>query len=128
MNVLKRVFLCNTQKGGKILTLFLWGCGMGYFDSIYSDDPLPHLAKAVHMYLEDRMDSQRFAAIRNYREARVTGAGEKQLYSKKPAKTGEWRLDLQPLFDKAVMQGSAQKEQPSRKREGCSFVAPCLGS
>ena len=32
---------------------------MGYFDSIYSDDSLPHRAKAVYMYLEDRMDSQR---------------------------------------------------------------------
>ena len=32
---------------------------MGYFDSIYSDDSLPHRAKAVYMYLRDRMDSQR---------------------------------------------------------------------
>ena len=32
---------------------------MGYFDSIYSDDNLPHRAKAVYMYLQDRMDSQR---------------------------------------------------------------------
>ena len=32
---------------------------MGYFDSIYSDDNLPHRAKAVYMYLRDRMDSQR---------------------------------------------------------------------
>ena len=32
---------------------------MGYFDSIYSDDSLPHRAKAVYMYLEDRMNNQR---------------------------------------------------------------------
>jgi len=32
---------------------------MGYFDSIYSDDNLPHRAKAVYMYLRDRMNSQR---------------------------------------------------------------------
>lgn len=32
---------------------------MGYFDSIYSDDSLPHRAKAVYMYLQDRMDGQR---------------------------------------------------------------------
>ena len=32
---------------------------MGYFDSIYSDDSLPHRAKAVYMYLEDRMDGER---------------------------------------------------------------------
>ena len=30
---------------------------MGYFDSIYSDDNLPHRAKAVYMYLRDRMNS-----------------------------------------------------------------------
>ena len=32
---------------------------MGYFDSIYSDDSLPHRAKAVYMYLQERMDGQR---------------------------------------------------------------------
>ena len=32
---------------------------MGYFESIYSDDRLPHRAKAVYMYLEDRMNSER---------------------------------------------------------------------
>lgn len=32
---------------------------MGYFDSIYSDDSLPHRAKTVYMYLQDRMDGQR---------------------------------------------------------------------
>lgn len=32
---------------------------MGYFDSIYADDSLPHRAKAVYMYLEDRMNGQR---------------------------------------------------------------------
>ena len=32
---------------------------MGYFDSIYSDDSLSHRAKAVYMYLKDRMNSQR---------------------------------------------------------------------
>ena len=32
---------------------------MGYFGSIYSDDSLPHRAKAVYMYLQDRMDGQR---------------------------------------------------------------------
>ena len=32
---------------------------MGYFGSIYSDDNLPHRAKAVYMYLRDRMNSQR---------------------------------------------------------------------
>lgn len=32
---------------------------MGYFDSIYSDTSLPHRAKAVYMYLKDRMDSER---------------------------------------------------------------------
>ena len=32
---------------------------MGYFDSIYSDNSLPHRAKAVYMYLQDRMDTER---------------------------------------------------------------------
>ena len=32
---------------------------MGYFDSIYSDDDLPHRAKVVYMYLRDRMNNQR---------------------------------------------------------------------
>lgn len=32
---------------------------MGYFESIYADDRLPHRAKAVYMYLEDRMNSER---------------------------------------------------------------------
>lgn len=32
---------------------------MGYFESIYSDDNLPHRAKTVYMYLKDRMDSER---------------------------------------------------------------------
>ena len=32
---------------------------MGYFESIYSDDSLPHRAKAVYMYLRDRMNAQR---------------------------------------------------------------------
>lgn len=32
---------------------------MGYFDSIYADDSLPHRAKAVYMYLWDRMNDQR---------------------------------------------------------------------
>ena len=32
---------------------------MGYFDSIYSDNSLPHRAKAVSMYLQDRMDTER---------------------------------------------------------------------
>ena len=32
---------------------------MGYFESIYADDSLPHRAKAVYMYLEDRMNGQR---------------------------------------------------------------------
>ena len=29
---------------------------MGYFNSIYADDRLPHRAKAVYMYLQDRSD------------------------------------------------------------------------
>ena len=32
---------------------------MGYFDSIYSDNSLRHRAKAVYMYLQDRMDTER---------------------------------------------------------------------
>lgn len=32
---------------------------MGYFESIYADDSLPHRAKAVYMYLQDRMNGQR---------------------------------------------------------------------
>ena len=32
---------------------------MSYFDTIYSDDSLPHRAKVVYMYLKDRMDSER---------------------------------------------------------------------
>lgn len=32
---------------------------MGYFDSIYSDDSLPHRAKAVYMYLRNRMNGER---------------------------------------------------------------------
>ncbi len=32
---------------------------MGYFESIYSDDNLPHRAKAVYMYLRDRMNGER---------------------------------------------------------------------
>lgn len=31
---------------------------MGYFESIYSDDSLPHRAKTVYMYLQDRMNGQ----------------------------------------------------------------------
>ena len=31
---------------------------MGYFETIYSDDSLPHRAKTVYMYLQDRMDAQ----------------------------------------------------------------------
>ena len=27
---------------------------MGYFESIYSDENLPHRAKSVYMYLKDR--------------------------------------------------------------------------
>lgn len=32
---------------------------MSYFDTIYADSSMPHRAKAVYMYLQDRMDSQR---------------------------------------------------------------------
>ena len=32
---------------------------MGYFDTIYADNNIPHRAKAVYMYLENRMDSER---------------------------------------------------------------------
>ena len=32
---------------------------MGYFESVYADDRLPHRAKTVYMYLQDRMNSQR---------------------------------------------------------------------
>ena len=32
---------------------------MSYFESIYLDDSLPHRAKAVYMYLRDRMNDQR---------------------------------------------------------------------
>lgn len=32
---------------------------MGYFDTIYADNSMTHRAKAVYMYLEDRMDSER---------------------------------------------------------------------
>lgn len=32
---------------------------MGYFDTIYADNSMPHRAKAVYMYLRDRMDSER---------------------------------------------------------------------
>lgn len=32
---------------------------MSYFDTIYADSSMPHRAKAVYMYLEDRMDSER---------------------------------------------------------------------
>ena len=31
---------------------------MGYFDSIYADDKLPHRAKAVYFYLCDRADAE----------------------------------------------------------------------
>lgn len=31
---------------------------MGYFESIYSDENLPHRAKAVYMYLKDRANQQ----------------------------------------------------------------------
>ena len=31
---------------------------MGYFDSIYADDRLPHRAKAVYFYLRDRADAE----------------------------------------------------------------------
>ncbi len=32
---------------------------MSYFDTVYADDSLPHRAKAVYMYLKDRMDVDR---------------------------------------------------------------------
>ncbi len=32
---------------------------MSYFDTVYADDSLPHRAKAVYMYLKDRMDADR---------------------------------------------------------------------
>ena len=49
---------------------------MGYFDSIYSDDDLPHRAKAVYMYLQDRMDSQRQGHIEPvYRKISDSGKG-----------------------------------------------------
>ena len=32
---------------------------MGYFDTIYADNNMTHRAKAVYMYLEDRMDGER---------------------------------------------------------------------
>lgn len=32
---------------------------MGYFDTIYADSSMPHRAKAVYMYLKDRMNSER---------------------------------------------------------------------
>jgi len=32
---------------------------VSYFDSVYADDSLPHRAKAVYMYLKDRMDADR---------------------------------------------------------------------
>lgn len=32
---------------------------MGYFDTIYADSNMTHRAKAVYMYLKDRMDSER---------------------------------------------------------------------
>ncbi len=32
---------------------------MSYFDTVYADDSLPHRAKAVYMYLKDRMDTER---------------------------------------------------------------------
>lgn len=31
---------------------------MGYFESIYADNSMPHRAKAVYMYLRDRMDAE----------------------------------------------------------------------
>ena len=31
---------------------------MGYFDSIYSDDSLPHRAKAVYIYLKDHASKE----------------------------------------------------------------------
>ena len=32
---------------------------MSYFDTIYADSSMPHRAKAVYMYLRDRMNGQR---------------------------------------------------------------------
>ncbi len=32
---------------------------MSYFDTVYADDSLPHRAKAVYLYLKDRMDTER---------------------------------------------------------------------
>ena len=32
---------------------------MSYFDTIYADNSMPHRAKAVYMYLRDRMNDQR---------------------------------------------------------------------
>ena len=32
---------------------------MGYFESVYADDHLPHRAKTVYMYLQDRMNTER---------------------------------------------------------------------
>lgn len=32
---------------------------MGYFESVYADDRLPHRAKTVYMYLQDRMNTER---------------------------------------------------------------------
>lgn len=31
---------------------------MGYFESVYSDNLLPHRAKSVYMYLKDRSDKE----------------------------------------------------------------------
>ena len=31
---------------------------MGYFETIYSDNLLPHRAKSVYMYLKDRSDKE----------------------------------------------------------------------
>lgn len=32
---------------------------MSYFDTIYADNSMPHRARAVYMYLRDRMNAQR---------------------------------------------------------------------
>lgn len=32
---------------------------MSYFDTIYADSSMPHRAKAVYMYLRDRMNNER---------------------------------------------------------------------
>lgn len=32
---------------------------MSYFDTIYADSNMPHRAKTVYMYLQDRMNNQR---------------------------------------------------------------------